>query len=150
MSFLQDSTMASQAIAQIRQWSSSACMRHSAAHAIPMSMHAVIIDIIAVLSAPIGRIIIRIIVMATSAVFMHIEEQRIIMSPDAASAHIVAAISAAEQASMHSCIIAISMPISFFGMVCIMSIIMLMGGWLSLGGVTVTWIECYAVLRIGR
>jgi hypothetical protein len=102
------------------------------------------------LSAPIGRIIIRIIVMATSAVFMHIEEQRIIMSPDAASAHIVAAISAAEQASMHSCIAAISMPISFFGMVCIMSIIMLMVLARSPVGVTVTCPKCYAVLRNRR
>ena len=40
------STMASQAIMQMRQCSDiSACVRHSAAHASPMVMHAVIIEV---------------------------------------------------------------------------------------------------------
>ena len=137
MSFLQEATIASQAIAQIRQWSSSACILHSAAQAMPMSMQAVIMDIIDILSMPIGRSIIRIIVMETSAVFMHMDAH-FIMSPAQASAHIVAAISAAEQASMHSCIMSMSMPMSFFGMDCIMSIIMLTGVLAFRSGAVVT------------
>jgi hypothetical protein len=39
------------------------------------------------------------------------------------SAHIVAACAAAEHASMHDCIVVMSMPISVFGMDFIMSII---------------------------
>lgn len=133
MSLRHDSTIASHAIAQMRQWSSSMCIRHSAAHAMPMSMHAVIIDIMDVRSMPMGRIIIRIMAIDMSAVFMHIDAH-VIMSPAQASAHIVAAISAAEQASMHSCIIAMSMPMSFFGMVCITFIIMLTGVLALVGG----------------
>jgi len=68
----------------------------------------------------------RIIVMATSAVLMHIDAHRPMLSPASASAHIVAAIDAAEHASMHPCIIDMSMPvISDIGMVFIMSAIML-------------------------
>ncbi|WP_456825961.1 hypothetical protein [Cellulomonas sp. P5_E12] len=47
-------------------------------------------------------------------------------SPPSASAHIVAAIEAAEHASMHSCIIGIVMPVVPIGMDFIMSAIMLM------------------------
>lgn len=60
---------------------------------------------------PFGRIIIRIIVFAMSAQFVHIPAHMaisadIIMDP----AHIVHACSQAEQDSMHSCITAMSMP----------------------------------------
>ncbi|GIG21094.1 hypothetical protein Cch01nite_18180 [Cellulomonas chitinilytica] len=68
----------------------------------------------------------RIIAVATSAQFMHIDAQRPMLSPASASAHIVAAIDAAEHASTHCCIIVMSMPV-VSGMVIdpIMSAIML-------------------------
>src|SRR4051794_28319183 len=49
--------------------------------------------------------------MATSDMLMHIEAQRPMLSPASASAHIVAAIDAAEHASTHCCIAVMSMPI---------------------------------------
>jgi hypothetical protein len=68
----------------------------------------------------------RIIAVATSHMFMHIDAQRPMLSPASASAHIVAAIDAAEHASTHCCIIAMSIPV-VSGMVIepIMSAIML-------------------------
>jgi len=91
-----------------------------------MSMQVDIMADITIGSIPIGRIIMRVVAIATSAMFMHIDAQRPMPSPALASAHIVAAISAAEQASMHFCIMSISMPMFFIGMDFIMSIIMLM------------------------
>src|SRR5215218_91047 len=68
----------------------------------------------------------RIIAAATSAVFMHMDAHRPMLSPASASAHIVAAIDAAEHASMHCCIIGMSMPVMpGIGMDFIMSAIML-------------------------
>jgi hypothetical protein len=88
---LHAATIASQAIAQIRQWSCmSACIMHSFEHAIPMAMHVASIELSATMSAPPGRIIMRMVVAATSAMFMHIEQQRAVR-PAHASAHIVAA-----------------------------------------------------------
>ncbi|MFD1507501.1 hypothetical protein ACFSBG_17730 [Georgenia yuyongxinii] len=74
------------------------------------------------------RIIMRIVAVATSAVFIHMDAQRPMFSPLSASAHIVAAIAAAEHASMQPCIIVISMfmpVIEGIGMAFIMSVIML-------------------------
>ena len=71
----------------------------------------------------------RIIAAATSAVFMHMDAHRPMLSPASASAHIVAAIDAAEHASMHCCIIGMSMPVMpGIGMDFIMSAIMLIAG----------------------
>src|SRR3954454_18659421 len=71
----------------------------------------------------------RIVVVATSAVFMHMDAHRPMPSPPSASAHIVAAIEAAEHASMQPCIIDMSMPdmpaVSGIDMDFIMSAIML-------------------------
>lgn len=68
----------------------------------------------------------RIVAVATSAVLMHSDAQRPMPSPPSASAHIVAAIAAAEHASTHSCIIGMSMPVvPDIGMAFIMSAIML-------------------------
>jgi hypothetical protein len=91
-----------------------------------MAMHAVIIGPMTAMSIPAGRIIIRIVAVATSAMFMHIDAQRPMPSPASASAHIVAAIAAAEHASMHSMLMAMSMPfISGIDIDFIMSAIML-------------------------
>ncbi len=119
--------MARHADAQMRQCSDIwACSPHSAAQASPMATHAVIIARITTMSSPPGRIIIRIVAVATSAVFMHIEAHRAMPSPLSASAHIVAAIDAAEHASMHCCRIGRSMPaVAGIGMDLIMSAIML-------------------------
>ena len=59
---------------------------------------------------PAGRIIIRIIVFVMSAVFMHMFMHIDMPSPIMVLEHIVHACSHAEQASIHSCIIVMSMP----------------------------------------
>ncbi|HEY3436184.1 MAG TPA: hypothetical protein VGK35_00735 [Actinotalea sp.] len=75
----------------------------------------------------------RIIVIDMSAVLMHMDAHRPMPSPPSASAHIVAAIEAAEHASMHRCIIAMSMPVvPAIGMAFIMSAIMLIAARLPL------------------
>ena len=57
----------------------------------------------------------RIMVVATSAMFMHIDAQRPIPAAMSASAHMVAAIATASQASMQSCIDIMSMPMVELG-----------------------------------
>jgi hypothetical protein len=79
------------------------------------------IAFIAAISKPIGRIIIRIIELQRSAVLAHMLAILAIWSPDAASAHMIEACSAAEQASIQSCIIFMSMPGMFM---LIMSIVL--------------------------
>src|SRR4051794_32738455 len=75
----------------------------------------------------------RIIAVATSAVFMHMDAHRPMPSPPSASAHIVAAIDAAEHASTQSCIIGMLIPVvPAAGMDFIMSAIMLIAGRLPL------------------
>ncbi|GAB3805480.1 hypothetical protein GCM10028798_27400 [Humibacter antri] len=76
------------------------------------------------MSKPLGRIIMRIIVLQTSAQSMHIDAHLIMPSAMALSAHIVQACSHAEHASMHSCIVIASMagmPIASIDMLCIIS-----------------------------
>jgi hypothetical protein len=127
--FSQAMTMASHALAHMRQCSS-VCIMHSAEQALPIATQAIIIACMLIMSMPMGRIIMRIIVVATSAMFMHIDEHFAMSIPMSLSAHMVAAIAAAEHVSMHSCIIVMSMPIILsIGMDFIMSIIML-----SIGG----------------
>jgi hypothetical protein len=78
---------------------------------------------------PFGRIIIRIIVFEVSAAFMHMFAHIAMPSPIIMPAQVVQACSHAEQASIHSCIIAMSMPdagMSFwwFSIICIAGFIM--------------------------
>jgi hypothetical protein len=84
--------------------------------------------------------------------FAHIAQQRAIPSPLSASAHMVAAWAAAEQDSMHDCIIVMSISIAvIFGMAFIMSvIIMSMLGSLSVAQIKGRCPQCYAVLRAVR
>jgi hypothetical protein len=99
-----------QTSAHILQWSLS-CMEHSAAHARAAVLHAWSIAIMEPWSNPIGRIIIRIAALATSAVLAHmLEHFPMPSSPAQASEHIVQACSHAAQASIHSCIRRMSMP----------------------------------------
>lgn len=91
-----------------------ACIMHSSAHAFIIVIVAVIMAIMLALCIPLGRIIMCIIVPAMSAQFMHMLRHIIMSSPIMASAHIMHACSAAEQASIHSCIIV--MPVAPMGM----------------------------------
>jgi hypothetical protein len=120
---------ASHAIAHMRQISLiSAWLPHSSEHAEHVAMHACSIACIAAMSKPVGRIIMRIIVLQTSAQSMHIDAHFIIPSAMPLSAHIVHACSQAEHASMHSCIVAASiagMPIASIDMFRIISAVML-------------------------
>lgn len=89
----------------------SECILHSVMHASHMAMHAWSMAVIAPISMPAGRIIMRIVVMQTSAHIAQRDAQTPMpsMAP-MASAHIVHACIAVEQASMASCIIIMSMP----------------------------------------
>jgi hypothetical protein len=88
----------------------SACMRHSVMQAAHIAMQASSIAIMAVRSMPAGRIIIRIIVMQTSAHIAQREAQVPMPSmPPMASEHIVHACMHMEQASIASCIVIMSM-----------------------------------------
>jgi len=87
-------------------------------------------------SKPVGRIIMRIIVLHMSAQFMHIvmHEDMSMPMPDMLSAQMVHAISQAEQASIADCIFAMSMP-AIGDMPCDIDIIMSL--------VIVFMTECY-------
>jgi hypothetical protein len=89
----------------------SAMASHSSAVLMHITTMAWSIAITATPFIPFGRSIMRIIVLAESAQFRHIPEH-IAMSADTVidPAHIVHARSQSEQASMHSCIVAMSMP----------------------------------------
>ena len=91
----------------------SACARHSVMQAAHMAMQASSMATIAVLSMPIGRIIIRIVVMQTSEHIAQRDAQTPMPSmPPIASAHIVQACMHIEVASIASCSIRMSMAIS--------------------------------------
>ncbi|MET1051150.1 MAG: hypothetical protein ABWX65_00785 [Mycetocola sp.] len=85
-------------------------LMHSSAHAMHIVIVACSIAIMLSMCMPAGRIIIRIIVFVMSAVFMHMFMHVDMPSPVMVLAHIVHACSHAEQASIHSCIIVMSMP----------------------------------------
>jgi hypothetical protein len=105
----------SQAMAHMRQCSLiSACIMHSAEHARHIIMQVCIIDIITCMSYPVVRSIMRMVVSHTSAQFAHIAAHRPKPSPASASAHMMHACMHAERASIHSCIMSMSM--SFMGM----------------------------------
>jgi predicted DNA-binding protein (MmcQ/YjbR family) len=101
---------ASQAIAHMRQVSLiSACERHSVMHAVHIAMQASSMAIMLIGSMPTGRIMAFIIVMHMSAHIAHRLAQVAMPSmPDIASEHIVHACMQPVHASMHSCIIAMS------------------------------------------
>jgi hypothetical protein len=80
---------------------------HSSAQFVHIILQASSMAIMLDMSMPMGRIIMRIMVLQTSAQFMHMLEHFIIASPIEASAHIVHACSQAAQASIQSCIICI-------------------------------------------
>lgn len=82
----------------------SACAMHSSMHIWHIAMQASSIDIIAVGVMPCMRIMVRIIVLHMSAQFMHAGAHDIICVEQ-----IVHACSHAEQASIHACIIDMSM-----------------------------------------
>lgn len=89
----------------------SACFMHSSAQALHIIVVAWSIDIMLSMCMPFGRIIDRIMVLVMSAVFMHMPEHMAMFSPIIIDpAHIVHACSQAEHASIHSSIIAMSMP----------------------------------------
>ncbi|HWU46604.1 MAG TPA: hypothetical protein VN133_07610 [Humibacter sp.] len=80
------------------------------------------------MSNPLGRIIIRIVVLHTSAQFVHMLMHFTMPSAMPASAHIVQACSQAAHASIHSCIAAMSicgMPAISADMLFIISAVML-------------------------
>lgn len=104
---------------------SSSCMAHSSMQAWQVAMHASSAAIIAGMFMPMGRIIMRIMVEHMSAQFMHIDLAPAMSSPMAWSAHIVHAISQAEQASIQACIFIMSMPSTGIDMLIIMSLIAL-------------------------
>lgn len=127
----------SHAIAHMRQCSLiSACIMHSAEQARHITTVVCIIDIVTCMSMPFMRSSMRIIVSQTSAQFEHMAAQRPMPSPASASAHMMHACTHAERASIHSCIIAGSMP--FMGISdddmapFIMSIVMFI--WLAVPG----------------
>ena len=79
------------------------------------------------MSNPLGRIIMRIIVLQTSAQSVHIDAHLIMPSAIALSAHMVHACSQAEHASMQRCIVIMSMagiPKVSIDIVCIISAVM--------------------------
>ncbi|MFD1713987.1 hypothetical protein ACFSBZ_05835 [Amnibacterium flavum] len=124
---------ASQAWAQRRQVSLiEAWLMHSSMQARHMAMHASSMAVMLIASIPMGRIIMRIMVMVTSAQFEHMLEQRPAPSmsdPAIASAEMVHACEQAEQASMHSCIAIMSislMVLPLIGIAIIMSIVRVM------------------------
>lgn len=85
---------------------------HSSAQAWHIAMHASSIIVMVGIFMPVGRIIIRIMVLHMSAQFMHVAMHLAVpVMPSAAhmSAHVVQACSHAAHASIHSCIVAMSM-----------------------------------------
>ena len=100
---------------------------------------------IAIMSWAMGRIIMRIMVVATSAMLVHIDAQRPMPAAMSASAHMVAAIATASQASMHSCMDAMSMPMVELGIESIILLIIIVSTGSSFVSVPVN--ESYAVLR---
>ena len=88
----------------------SACIMHSAEQARHIMIVVCIIDVMTCMSQPFMRSIMRIMVSQTSAQFAHIPAHRPMPSPASASAHITHACMHAERASIHSCIIDMSMP----------------------------------------
>jgi len=89
----------------------SACVMHSSMQAWHMATQASRAAVMLSMSMPIGRIIMRIMVLLMSAQFMHMVMQVAIPSPAMESAQIVQAISHAEHASIAACIIDMSIGI---------------------------------------
>ena len=128
---------ASQAIAHIRHVSLiSACELHSVIHARHIAIHASSMGIIVSLDMLVGRIIMVIMVEHTSAHMADVEAHRPMPSiPAIASEHIVHACIAAEHASMHSCMLIMSIPamesmlIMFFIISSLMRIVFSVSCW---------------------
>ncbi|WP_169792795.1 hypothetical protein [Acidipropionibacterium acidipropionici] len=107
----------------------SACFMHSAEQALPIIMQVFIICIMASVSHPAGRIIIRMQQSAISAMSMHMSQQAAIPSPVQAEAHIVQAVEHEFMDSMHSFIMSMSMGISAMDVDFIISIISISGSF---------------------